>query len=139
MTETGDHPSNATLTLGAQRFVSLTTFRRDGDPVPTTVWVARDGDALIVLTPEGTGKLKRIACDPRVQVVPCSRSGRIRPGDHPVDGIAEIVAGPAETQRLANLIRRKYGLEYRLVFGIERLVARRQRPRVVLRITLTAA
>ena len=29
--------------LGHQRFVSLTTFRRSGEPVPTPVWVLSDG------------------------------------------------------------------------------------------------
>ncbi|MDT0352926.1 PNPOx family protein [Pseudonocardia charpentierae] len=34
--------------VAGERFVSLTTFRRDGTPVATPVWIARDGDALVV-------------------------------------------------------------------------------------------
>jgi len=34
------------------RFVSLTTFRRSGEPVSTPVWVGRDGGSLVVLTPD---------------------------------------------------------------------------------------
>ena len=32
--------------LGEEKFVALTTFRRSGVPVPTPVWVARDGELL---------------------------------------------------------------------------------------------
>ena len=36
------------LALGSEAFVSLTTFRRTGIGVSTPVWIARDGDALVV-------------------------------------------------------------------------------------------
>ena len=69
-----------TLTaLGHERFVSLTTFRRNGEGVATPVWVARDGDALVVITPEGTGKLRRLRRDDRVTLRPCDRRGRVAP------------------------------------------------------------
>ena len=47
------------LALADHRFVSLTTFRRSGAPVSTPVWASRDGDLLVVLTPVGSGKVKR--------------------------------------------------------------------------------
>jgi PPOX class probable F420-dependent enzyme len=99
------------------------------------VWVARDGDALIVLTPEASYKVGRIRRDRRVRLTPSSRTGRVKDTGPAVDGTAEIVAGPAETQRQRDLIRRKYGWEYRVTMAIERLLARQQKPRVILRIT----
>lgn len=42
-------------TMGDERFVSLTTFRKSGEPVSTAVWIGRDGDAVIVITPEASG------------------------------------------------------------------------------------
>ena len=51
--------SDAFTTLGREKFVSLTTFRRSGDAVSTPVWIAQDGDALVVTTTEQTGKVKR--------------------------------------------------------------------------------
>jgi hypothetical protein len=59
-----------TLGLAGEQFVSVTTFRRDGTPVPTPVWIAQDGDALVVTTPAGTGKVKRLRHDPRVEPAP---------------------------------------------------------------------
>ena len=119
--------------LGDERFVSLTTFRRSGEPVSTPVWVARDGDALIVTTPRASGKVKRLRNSPRVELRPCSRMGHIDDDDTPVAGTAEIVTEVAP-RRLTGLIRRKYGLEYRVVMGIERLARSGPSERVILRI-----
>ena len=52
--------------LGGVSFVSLTTFRRNGAPVSTPVWVAADGDDLVVLTPTASGKVRRLRNDARV-------------------------------------------------------------------------
>ena len=65
------------LALAEQRFVLLTTYRRSGEAVSTPVWVAREGDALVVLTPARSGKAKRLRRDPRVQVQPCGRFGKV--------------------------------------------------------------
>ncbi|MEV4417720.1 PPOX class F420-dependent oxidoreductase [Catellatospora sp. NPDC049609] len=122
------------LALGGERFVSLTTFRRSGTPVATPVWVARDGGALVVTTPAGSGKVKRLRRDPRVELRPCDRRGRVRPGAPTATGTAEIVAGAGGDAPTA-LIRRKYGIEYRVVMLLERLLVRGPRERVVLRVT----
>jgi len=52
--------------LGDEAFVSLTTYRRNGDAVSTPVWVARDGDSLVVTTAASTGKMTRRVATPRV-------------------------------------------------------------------------
>ena len=122
--------------LGDEPFVSLTTFRRTGEGVATTVWVARDGDALIVLTPAESHKVGRIRRDPHVRLGPSTRTGKIKKGGPLVDGTAVVIAETAEIETLRRLIRRKYGIEYRATMAVERIVARRQKPRVILRITV---
>lgn len=126
---------SAFLALGDEHFVSLTTFRRSGAAVPTPVWVARDGDTLVVLTPAESGKVKRVRNSGRVELAPCGRFGRVAAGVVPLGGHAEIVADPATTERLTGVIRRAYGVEYRITMLVERIAARRQKPRVVLSIT----
>jgi hypothetical protein len=125
----------ALAALGDEAFVSLTTFRRSGEAVSTTVWVARDGDSLVVITPEESGKVKRLRNDPRVELRPSSRRGQVAEGAQPVAGTAEIVRADAGGDRLREIISRKYGFEFRVIMAIERLLARRQKPRVFLRIT----
>jgi uncharacterized protein len=118
------------LALAESRFVSLTTFRRSGAAVSTPVWVGRDGGSLVVLTPVGSGKVKRLRHDPRVEIRPCGRFGKVPDGAEPVAGTAELREDPADVERARSTIRRTYPLESRLVLGMERLVERfRGRPR----------
>jgi len=124
--------------LGDEAFVSLTTFRKSGEAVSTPVWVAREGADLLVVTPTESGKVKRLRNSGRVELRPCSRTGAVAENAVPVPGLAEIVADPAETEHLIAVIRAKYGVEYRVMMFIERVVARRRKPRVVVRIRAAA-
>lgn len=118
--------------LGDERFVSLTTFRKTGVGVATTVWIARDGDALLVTTPQGSGKVKRLRNNPRVELRPCSRTGKVADDAPTAVGRAEILE---ETPALSSVFRKKFGLEYRLFMAIERRGKQGKRPRFILRIT----
>ena len=126
---------SAFAALGDEQFLSLTTFRKSGERVSTAVWIGRDGDALIVTTPEASGKVKRLRNSPRVEVSPCNRMGRVKDGIEPVAGVAEVLTDEGTQERLTGIIRRKYGLEYWVVMGIERLIKSGQENRVILRIT----
>jgi PPOX class probable F420-dependent enzyme len=118
------------LPMADARFVSLTTFRRSGEPVSTPVWVGRDGTSLVVLTPADSGKVKRLRRDPRVEVRPCGRFGAVADGVEPVSGTAELREHTDDVERARATIRATYPIESRLVLGIERLVERlRGRPR----------
>ncbi len=128
-------PQQLFTALGDKAFVSLTTFRKNGERISSPVWVARDGDTLIVLTPEESGKVKRIRNNGQVEIRPSSRAGKVADGSEPVPGIAEIVTDASTTARLTHVLQKKYGLEYHIVMFIERIAARRQKPRVILRIT----
>jgi hypothetical protein len=52
-------------------------------------------------------------------------------------GTAEVFTDPGEVARVEALVKRKYGLEFRVVTLIETIAARGRKPRFVLRITLT--
>ena len=118
------------LALADARFISLTTFRSSGEAVSTPVWVGRDGETLVVLTPAGSGKVKRLRRDPRVEVRPCGRFGKVADGVTVLAGTAELREAPADVERARATIRRAYPVESRVILGIERLVERlRGRPR----------
>jgi uncharacterized protein len=99
------------------------------------VWIARDGDALVVTTPIDSGKVKRLRNSGRVQLQPCNRMGKVADDAAMTDAVAAIIGDVAEIDRNTALIKKKYGLEYRIIMGIERLAKRGQADRVVLRIT----
>ena len=100
-------------TLAKSRYLSLTTFRRDGTPVATPVWVAQQGDELLVHTAKSSGKAKRLRNSSRVLLAPCDTRGRVT-GDV-VEGIARL-QDEAETAVAFSLIRQRYGLQARLLF-----------------------
>ena len=128
------------VTLGDERFVSLTTFRRTGEPVATPVWVVRDGDALVAYTVGESGKVARIRRGSEVELRACDRRGRVDPGTPTVIATAEIDKSTEAVALTERLLRVKYGWEFgafRLLQSAERLVRRSTTPRtrVVLRIT----
>jgi uncharacterized protein len=121
----------ALLALADEHFVSLTTFRKSGVGVSTPVWIARDGDELVVTTPDGTGKVKRVRNNGRVTLVPCGRMGKVADGAPVVEGTATI---ETETPRLSAIFAKKLKTEYKIFMWIERRGKAGQKPRVILRI-----
>ena len=106
-------------------YVSLTTFRRTGQPVPTPVWAAPDGDDLVVWTRADSGKVKRLRHTSRVTVAPCDIRGRVR--GPAVEATAGFVDRAEWPQALAAL-RRAYGLRFQLGYVTSRLWSRLTRP-----------
>ena len=92
--------------LAGSRYISLTTFRRDGTEASTPVWVVSDdGRRLLVWTGAGTWKLKRIRREPRVLVAPSDFRGKeLGPR---IEGQARVLGDDA-APLVARLLRRKY-------------------------------
>jgi len=79
--------------LSARRYISLTTFKRDGSAVSTPVWVVSDdGERLLVWTAASTWKVRRVRRNPNVLVAASNFRGR---------------------ERGERLLRRKYGWQKR--------------------------
>ncbi|MBW8793604.1 MAG: PPOX class F420-dependent oxidoreductase [Streptomyces sp.] len=104
--------------LGAGKYLLVTSYRKDGTPVPTPVWVVRDGDTLGVWTVADSFKVKRIRRRADVEVGPCDVRGR--PTGDAVPATAEIVDA-ATSARYRRLIARKYGITGRLILLGSRL------------------
>jgi uncharacterized protein len=63
--------------IQGEKYLSLTTYRRDGTPVRTPVWFGQEGDKLFVMTRSDLGKYKRIRNNPQVRIAACSMRGTI--------------------------------------------------------------
>lgn len=116
------------------RHVLLTTFRRDGRPVPTPVWAVPDGPDLLVITAERTGKVVRLRHTSRVQVQPCDAAGRTLPGSRPVEATAELLTAPAQVVLVRARVRERYGWRYLAAVAALRLRPRRAGPEVGIRV-----
>lgn len=127
---------DASPNLGEQKFVSLTTFKRNGDAVASPMWIVAEGDQLWAWTPADAWKVKRIRRDPRVTLTACGRRGNVQRGAPVIDATAEVITDAGEVTRVESLIKRKYGLEFRIVTLIETIAARGRKPRFAVRITV---
>lgn len=58
-----------------QSYLSLQTYRKNGEAMPTPVWFVQDGEKFYIRTIAGSGKVKRINSNPKVQIMPCGQSG----------------------------------------------------------------
>jgi PPOX class probable F420-dependent enzyme len=96
--------------LQSNKYVSLESFRKDGQGVRTPVWFAADpGDAapktLYIYSTADSGKAKRIRRNSRVRIAPCDVRGNLQ-GDW-IEARGEIVDGD-EARHGMRLLNTKY-------------------------------
>lgn len=106
--------------LARERYLSVTTFRKDGSEASTPVWVVSDDPhRLLVATGADTWKVRRIKHNAHVRVAGCSARGKVH---------GETLEGKARLVDEEKLVRRlqyeKYGFQKRLIEGTYRLYLR---------------
>jgi PPOX class probable F420-dependent enzyme len=93
--------------VGRASYVSFTSYRKDGTPVSTPVWIAPEGDDLYFFSDTGAFKVKRVRNNPAVSLQPCDVRGRVKDGAPLVTGMAEVL-DHTETPRVRRIVNRKY-------------------------------
>ncbi len=106
------------------RYLSVTSFKRDGSAVATPVWAVSDGSRMFAFTDLNSAKVKRIRRNPHVRIASCWVNGKLR-GDL-VAARAEVLTAPADLERVQKLLLERYKLSYRFVMLFYR-VGRRLR------------
>lgn len=97
------------MALTDGKYVRFTTFRRDGTPVSTPVWIVPiDERTFGFWTSSGSGKAKRLAHTDRVTVQSCNARGVPTPGSHAIEATARLVTGP-EFEAIRRKVIAKYG------------------------------
>ncbi len=105
--------------LADEKYISLTTFKRDGTPVATPVWVVSDdGRRLLVWTGPETWKVRRLRRNPRVVVSASDLRGRTSGESY--EGVGRLLDIPQSL--VEPLLDRKYGLTRRLLGVFNKLV-----------------
>jgi uncharacterized protein len=103
------------------KYLSVTSFKRDGTGVATPVWFVSDDGHLLVETEADSYKVKRIRRDSHVRVALCDARGRTH--GEPVEADARILPED-ERERVERLLARKYRVDRYTVLPIYRLVMR---------------
>ncbi|MER6448628.1 PPOX class F420-dependent oxidoreductase [Streptomyces venezuelae] len=121
--------------LGRARYVSLTTFRKDGTPVATPVWAVADGGELYVWTRSDSWKVKRIRNNGRVTVTACDMRGRVEDGAQALEGEARLL-DETGLRRVRKLMSRKYTWQFWVVDVPAALARRGKRPHTAIAVKL---
>lgn len=119
--------------LGRSRYVSLTTYRKDGTGVATPVWHVQRGQELVVVSNADAGKVKRIRRNGHVVVTACDLRGRIAAGAPSAEGTARVL-DETETQAVRALLARRYLLS-RLGNWATRILRLRKPPVIGIAVT----
>jgi uncharacterized protein len=94
--------------FAGRKYISVETFKKNGQGVKTPVWFVLHQNAFYVYTEAGSWKVKRIRNNPRVRVAVCNMRGDVK-GPW-LDGTASLIEG--EARRTADqLLDRKYLLK----------------------------
>jgi uncharacterized protein len=98
-------PDQVPPVMSEQKYIALTTFRRNGTGVATPVWFGEDDGKLYVMTRGDMGKVKRIRNNPQVKLAPCTIRGKVT---GPEFAAQARILPPQEHAHARQTINRKY-------------------------------
>lgn len=116
-----------THAIASEKYVSFTTYRKNGEPKPLPVWIVDLGDDTVgFCSASSSWKVKRLANNPKVSLSPSDSKGKVEPGAIVVTGTATTATG-ADFDRVWGLVIKKYGVMARgikLVGNVMKLIGR---------------
>jgi PPOX class probable F420-dependent enzyme len=119
--------------LALARYINLESFKKDGNGVKTPVWCAGLDGKIVVFTAGDSFKVKRIRRTPKVRVAECDVRGKLLGPWH--EGTCSVLQDPAREAQAYAALRKKYGLQMRLLDFFSGLAGKKSQ-RAVLEISL---
>ena len=110
--------------LDTAKYVSFVTYKKDGSPVATPVWVVPFEGGYAFTTEPNAFKVKRLRHDARATLTVCDMRGKIATGATVHTGAA-VILNESDSQRVDALIGKKYVIGYRMlgVFSLLKKIA----------------
>lgn len=102
--------SDAVAALSESLCMNVRSFRKDGLPIDTPVWVVAIDGSIAFFTDDRSFKFKRLRRNPRIEVAPCDVWGKVSAPWRA--GVCHMVEDPARKQRIFDLIAQKYGIHW---------------------------
>lgn len=109
--------------LNETRYVSLTSYKQDGAPVSTPVWLVAFEDGYFIITEAGSFKVKRLRRNPIVTLRVAIIRGRVRAGELAHHGVAELLT-EEQSRGVGALMRTKYPLGWFFAIQLGEVVRR---------------
>ena len=95
------------------QYMTIETFRKNGEGVKTPVWFAQDGKTLHVWTETVSGKAKRIRNNGSVRITPSTASGE--PLGEWITALATMNDSDDRVNYTETLFKKKYELLFRVL------------------------
>jgi putative ABC transport system ATP-binding protein len=96
--------------LGDSLCMNVRSFRKDGTPVDTPVWVVPFEGGVACFTDDRSYKFKRMRRNPSVEVAPCDVWGKLHGPWRKAQ--VSFVTEPARREQVFALIAKKYGIHW---------------------------
>lgn len=97
--------------LDAAKYVSFTTYKKDGNAVSLPVWVVPFEGGYAFTTDHDAFKVKRVRRDSRATLAVCTIKGKVAPDATIYQGTA-VLLNESDSKRVAALVRKKYSVMY---------------------------
>ena len=108
--------------LDRESYISLATFKRNGDAVKTPVWFAGRNGKFYVFSEAEAWKVKRLSRDDRVRVAACNVRGKVS-GEW-FEGHGRVIEDAEGIADAYEALQKKYGWQLALVNLSSRLFGR---------------
>jgi len=95
-----------------QKYLSLESYRKNGQSVRTPLWFVHDNGVLYFYTEADSFKVKRLQNNPKGRIAPCDIRGNVK-GDW--IGVRARRLDDAEARHADGLLNSKYGLSKRIL------------------------
>jgi hypothetical protein len=101
------------MSLIGEKYISLATFRKNGQAVETPVWFAQQDDNIFIFSSGDAGKVKRLKNSSRARIAPCTVSGVIK-GEWK-EATAHIIESAQEQDLAYRALLNKYRFQMRFL------------------------
>ncbi len=98
--------------LDDARYISLTTYKRNGDGVATPVWIARSHETYVFTTGDQAWKTRRLRNNPAVTVQVSDLRGRVAADAAVYTGTGVVKTDHASVADVERAIAEKYGWQF---------------------------
>ena len=102
--------------LDRAKYIAFVSYRRDGTPVSTAVWVVPFENGYAFTTDPDSWKVKRILRDPNVTIQASNVRGRPKSGAPVHRGRAELLDA-MQVADVRDAVKRKYRIMYKLLLS----------------------
>ena len=109
------------IDLDAARYVSLTTFKKDGSPKATPVWITGSGGSYLFTTGDKAWKTRRLLKNSAVEVQICDMRGRVKPNTPIYRGTGEVQTGAESVAAAERALAAKYRWQFKATQVVDAL------------------